>query len=39
MNHQSDKREQLNDAQVATITVIAMLYFGLFTESKRQLEK
>jgi len=27
MNHQSDKREQIN-AQVATTAVIAMLYFG-----------
>jgi Transposase DDE domain len=28
MNHQSDVREQINDAQVATTAVIAMLYFG-----------
>lgn len=28
MNHHSDKREQINDAQVITTTVIAMLYFG-----------
>ena len=28
MNHRSDMREQVNDAQVATIAVIAMLYFG-----------
>lgn len=28
MNHHSDQREQINDAQVITTTVIAMLYFG-----------
>lgn len=28
MNHPSDQREQINDAQVITTTVIAMLYFG-----------
>lgn len=28
MNHQSDRRQQVNDAQVATTAVIAMLYFG-----------
>lgn len=28
MNHQSDHRQQVNDAQVATTAVIAMLYFG-----------
>ena len=28
MNHRSDIREQINDAQVATTAIIAMLYFG-----------
>lgn len=28
MNHKSDVREQINDAQVITTAVIAMLYFG-----------
>ena len=28
MNHQEDQRQQINDAQVATIAVIAMLFFG-----------
>ena len=28
MNHKSDIREQINDAQVITTAVIAMLYFG-----------
>ena len=28
MRHHSDKRTQINDAQVATTAVIAMLYFG-----------
>lgn len=28
MNHKSDIREQINDAQVVTIAIIAMLYFG-----------
>jgi len=28
MNHHSDKRAHINDAQVATTAVIAMLYFG-----------
>lgn len=28
MNHKSDIREQINDAQIATTAVIAMLFFG-----------
>ena len=28
MNHKSDVREQINDAQVITTAVIAMLFFG-----------